>query len=61
MSAQKPKITLKQMNQLMEKLEDAWWDKKPFVCADGSCSDRIHTTQHNLIWDFFTIVKDSAQ
>ena len=61
MSAQKPKITLNQMNQLMEKLEEAWWDKTPFVCADGSCSDRIHTTQHNLIWDFFTIVKDSPQ
>jgi hypothetical protein len=59
MFAQKPKITLKQIEQLMEKLEEAWWDKTPFVCADGSCSDRIHTTQHNLIWDFFTIVKDS--
>ena len=61
MSSAKPKITRKQMNQLMEQLEEAWWDKVPFVCADGSCSDRIHTTQSNLIHDFFTIVKDSEQ
>ena len=27
MSTQKPKITLKQMNQLQEKLEEAWWNK----------------------------------
>jgi len=61
MSTQKPKITLKQMEQLMEQLEEAWWDKVPFVCADGTCSDRIHTTQHNLIWDFFNIIKDRDQ
>ena len=61
MSTQKPKITLKQMEQLMEQLEEAWWDKVPFVCADGTCSDRIHTTQHNLIWDFFNVIKDRDQ
>ena len=61
MSTQKPKITLKQMEQLMEQLEEAWWDKVPFVCADGTCSDRIHTTQHNVIWDFFNIIKDRDQ
>ena len=61
MSSHKPKITLKQMNQLMEQLEEAWWDKVPFVCADGSCSDRIFTTQHNVIWDFFNVIKDPDQ
>ena len=61
MSSAKPKITRKQMNQLMEQLEEAWWDKVPFVCADGSCSDRIHTTQANLLWDFFHVIKDSEQ
>jgi|TARA_Y100000287_G_scaffold175491_1_gene165279 hypothetical protein len=61
MSTQKPKITLKQMNQLQEKLEEAWWNKTPFVCADGTCSDRIHTTQANVIWDFFHVIKDPDQ
>lgn len=61
MASQKPKITRKQMNQLMEQLEEAWWDKVPFVCADGSCSDRIHTDQANLIHGFFTIVEDSGK
>ena len=61
MASTKPKITLKQMNQLMEQLEEAWWDKVPFVCADGSCSDRIHTTQANLLWDFFNVIKDRDQ
>ena len=61
MASTKPKITLKQMNQLQEQLEEAWWDKVPFVCADGTCSDRICTTQRNVIWDFFTIIKDPDQ
>ena len=65
-SRQKPKITLKQMNQLQEKLEEAWWNLKEktpeeFVCADGTCSDRIHTTQANVIWDFFNVIKDPDQ
>ena len=57
--SQKPKITIEQMNRLLDRIDDVWMGKTPFVCADGSCSDRVHTTQADLIWDFFTIIKEN--
>ena len=57
--SQKPKITLEQMNRLLDRIDDVWMGKTPFVCADGSCSDRVHTNQTDLIWSFFNIIKEN--
>ena len=57
--SQKPKITLEQMNRLLDRIDDVWMGKTPFVCADGSCSDRVHTNQTDLIWSFFNIIREN--
>lgn len=57
--SQKPKITLEQINRLLDRIDDVWTGKTPFVCADGSCSDRVHTNQTDLIWGFFNIIKEN--
>ena len=51
----KPFITKAQINELIEKLDDACLGKTPFTCADGTSSDRLATQLHNTIHDFFDV------
>jgi len=51
----KPLITKAQINELIEKLDDACLGKTPFTCADGTSSDRLATQLHNTIHDFFDV------
>jgi len=51
----KPLITKAQINELIEKLDDACLGKTPFTCADGTCSDRLFTQLDNVIYDFFNV------
>ena len=53
----KPLITPAQINELIEKLDDACLGKTPFTCADGTSSDRLATQLHNTIHDFFDVRK----
>tara|TARA_B100001175_G_C18963779_1_gene381877 strand:- start:273 stop:446 length:174 start_codon:yes stop_codon:yes gene_type:complete len=52
----KPNITVKQFNYLMELLDDDCLGKTPFHCADGECSDRFFTRQHHIMWGYFNVV-----
>lgn len=52
----KPNITVKQFNYLIELLDDAALGKTPFRCADGECSDRFFTRLHHIMWDYFNVV-----
>ena len=53
----KPLITKAQINELAEKLDDACLGKTPFTCADGTSSDRLATQLHNVIHDFFNVLR----
>ena len=52
----RPSITVKQFNYLIELLDDAALGATPFRCADGECSDRFFTRLHHIMWGYFNVV-----
>ena len=55
----KPSITHSQLNELILRLDDCCPGSTPFVCADGTSSDRLFTEIFNVIEEFFNIIKEN--
>jgi len=55
----KPSITCSQLNQLIFRVDDSCVGRTPFVCADGTSSDRLLTELFNAIEEFFDIVEEN--
>ena len=55
----KPSITTSQFNQLIFQVDDSCVGRTPFVCADGTSSDRLFTEIFNVIEEFFDITEES--
>ena len=59
--SQKPKITIEQMNELLDSIDYLWAGKRPSFCADGSDFEQVYINQTDLIKASFTIISENNQ